>query len=119
MTTPARRRGIPAPEHWFGAGYLPTWQVYPSALLAHWRYRGAHRVKRGSVRVGDIDAQLRDERRWEIDVFIDNDGREWMKLKQVCTMRGWGATTADSFLLVAPPPGRAALPVLVGGVGDD
>lgn len=49
----ARRRGetvwtaspaAGAPDlWWFGAGRLPAWQVYLSAVLPHYRYRGEHR----------------------------------------------------------------------------
>lgn len=113
MTVPARRRGTPAPEHWFGAGYLPAWQVYPSALLAHWRYRGAHRVKRGSVRVGDIEAALRDERRrgW-FTTWVDGKQYLQCRLENVYLPGVW--------LSVAPPGGVANYPAnFPPVVGDD
>ncbi len=115
--TPARRRGRPAPEHWFGAGHLPTWQVYPSALLAHWRYRGAHRARRHSVRVGDIAELLEGERRrgW-FTVWVD--GKEYLERRANVYIPG--LKSGGAILMVAPPNGIANYPAnMPAAVSDD
>lgn len=124
MTVPARRRGTPAPEHWFGAGYLPTWQVYPSALLAHWRYRGAHRVKRGSVRVGDIEAALWIEaekaRHDELgrQGIVAIDGERYFQVRARIRVPDNWEPECGLFVVTQPTPDLAS-PRITAVVGDD